>query len=223
MEKKLIIKKEQTKENFDYSKVNKEIADIMKDAEKIMFIAKENTKYVFGEQLSKVQEQLVGDNQYNGFFEKWYEALNLKKDFVYNCINYYEMLVANPDDQKIQTLSFSKVCEVARLKENSELQKKVIDKAPLEKMKVKQIEKLVTVVKAKEELTEEMIQEIMQGDNNSNSSFKNFVKFTELLIKDLEKSEDIPKKDIEKIWNLIEKVKTVCPFTQKNQIISEEV
>ena len=218
MEKKLMIKKEKIEEiDFDYTSVDNETENVMKQAVRIMSEVTQNTKKVLGEQLSKVQEKLAGNNQYNGFFGKWYEALGLKKDVVYDCINYYEVLVANSENQMIQELSFSKVCEVAKLKENVELQKEVIEKAQLDKMKFKQVEKLVSQVKAREEITDEMIKEVMQEENNSKSSVDKFVKVGNDFIEMLEKkSEDIKQEDIEIVLQLVEKVKNLCFVSEEN-------
>lgn len=203
---------------FDYGDIKEEnIANVMREAEKIMLIARENTKYVFGEQLRRVQEKLAGDNQYNGCFEKWYEALNLKKQFVYDCMDYYDVLVANPDNQKLKKAKFSAICEVAKIRNNNKLQKEVIDKAPLEKMKFKQVERLVNKVNASKEITEEMIKEVMQEDNNSKSSVDKFVKVGNDFIEMLEKqSEDIKQKDIEIVLQLVEKVKNLCFVNEVN-------
>lgn len=222
MNKNLIIKKARI--DFDYSMVDKETEEMMKKAVTTMRAVTQNTRKVLGEQLYKVQEKLAGNNQYDGIFGKWYRGLGLKKDVVYNCINYYKVLVANPDNQKLETLQFSKVCEVARLQENVELQKDVIEKVELDKMKLKQIEKLVSEVKDKQELTEEMIENAKQEDNNSKSSVDKFVKVGNDFIEMLEEqSQDIKQEDIESVLQLVEKVKNLCFVSEVNNTEHIEV
>ena len=69
MEKDLIIKEEKKEELANvYAKVGEEIGNMMKQAVETMTLVTQNTKFVMGEQLSKVQEKLAGKNQYDGFF-----------------------------------------------------------------------------------------------------------------------------------------------------------
>lgn len=216
MEKSLIIKEEQKEELENvYAQLDKETSKTMKQAVETMTLVTQNTKFVMGEQLSKVQEQLAGNNQYDSFFGKWFSALGLKKDFVYDCINYYKVLVANSDNQKkLENLSFSKVCEVAKIKDNIELQQKVIEIAPLKEMKVNEIKTLVEEVKEKQEVTEEMIESIIQKEDKSKTSFKNFVKVTKTFIETFEnQTQEIKKEEVKEVLELIENVKDLCKIS----------
>lgn len=213
MEKNLIIKEKQNQElEKIYETVDEETGNTMKQAVATIGIAKQKTKFVIGEQLSKVQEKLAGDNQYNGFFQKWFIALGLKKDLVYDCINYYKVLVANCDNQKkLENLSFCKVCEVSKIKDNIELQKKVIEIAPLKEMKVKEIKTLVEEVKEKQEVTEEMIEAIIEKEDKSKSSLKNFVKVTNDLIEKLEnQNQEMNQEEIDNVLELLKKLNNLC-------------
>lgn len=222
MEKGLIIKEKIDNLDFDYGTVDKETENIMKQAVDKMCLITQNTKFVMGEQLNMVQERLAGNNQYDGFFGKWYSALGLKKDVVYDCINYYKVLVANSENEMIQELSFSKVCEVAKIKEDIELQKEVIEKAPLKEMKVKQVTELVKQVNSRKEVTEELINEIMKKNDETNTSLKNFMKVTNVIV-DKIKEKNMSKEDIEKILNVINELKDLCSMKQDNLHIEEEV
>lgn len=216
MEKNLIIKEGQNQElEKIYETVDKEISKTMRQAVDTMTLVTQNTKFVIGEQLSKVQEKLSGDNQYNGFFQRWFSALGLKKDFVYDCINYYKVLVANSDNQMIQSLQFSKVCEVAKIKDNIELQKKVIEIAPLKEMKVKEIKTLVEEVNEKKEVTKEMIESIIEKEDNTKSSINNFLKASNTFIETLEnQGQEMNQKEIEKVLELLEKLNDLCKLTK---------
>lgn len=215
MEKNLIIKEKQNQElEKIYEKLDKEISKTMRQAVETMTIVTQNTKFVIGEQLSKVQEKLAGNNQYDGFFQKWFIVLGLKKDFVYDCINYYKVLVANPDNQIIQSLQFSKVCEVAKLKDTPDLQKKVIEIAPIKDMRIKEIKTLVEEVKEKQEVTEEMIEAIIEKEDNTKSSINNFLKASNTFIKTLEnQGQEMNQKEIEKVLKLLKKLNNLCKVT----------
>lgn len=209
-----IIEKEENKEiGFNYDLVDAETGNFMKEATANIFLLKEKTQKSLGEQFSIVQKKLAGNNQYDGLFGKWYISLGFKKDFVYACINYYELLIENAENQKIQTLSFSKVCEVAKLKDDESKQKEVIEKAPLQKMNVKQVGTLIKEVKAGKEVTEELIDEICA---ETNTNLAKFVKATTSLISDLEnQGQDISKENIDKVLKLISEVQDLCSVENK--------
>lgn len=221
MEKGLIIKEKIEDIEFDYGTVDEETGNIMKKAVEKIYTLKGNIKKSLGEEFSKVQDKLAGNNQYDGIFGKWYSSVGFKKDFVYDCINYYKMLIANSENQMIQDLSFSKVCEVAKIKKDIELQKEVIEKAPLKEMKVKQVAELVKEVNSGKKVTDELINEILQKDNGANSSLKNFLKVTNTFIDKL-KEKNISKEDIEKVLELVNQVQKLC-IVEKNSSIKEEV
>ncbi len=194
---------------FDYTQVDNETAKCMKDATEKIDMLREKTQKSLGELFSTVQRKLAGKNKYDGYFGKWYESMGFKKDFVYSCINYYELLVGNPENKKIQELSFSKGCEVAKLKDTPDLQQEVIELAPLKEMKVKLVEKLVNEVKAKNEVTEDLINEICQNENTIN--LDKFITVTNSFIKDLkEQAETLSKENFEEVLKLIEEVKELC-------------
>lgn len=196
---------------FDYKLVDNETAKCMKSATEKIGMLREKTQKNLGELFSTVQKKLAGNNQYNGYFGQWYSSLGFKKDFVYNCISYYELLIGNSDNQKIQELSFSKGCEVAKLKDTPDLQQEVIELAPLKEMKVKLVEKLVNKVKERNEVTEDLINEIWQDENTTNTNLDKFVKVTNLFIKDLkEQAETISKENFGEVLKLVEEVKELC-------------
>jgi hypothetical protein len=215
MEKNLIIKSKEIE--FDYSDVDQETSYVMKKAVEKMLMVTKNTKMVIGEELCKVQEKLAGNNQYDGYFGKWYSALGLKKDFVYDCINYYKLLIANSENQMLQELSYSKVCEISKIKDNVELQREVINTAPLDKMKVKQIHQLVKEVNTKKEITKDMINEIIQTEVNSNSKVKEFVKVTNDFIEIVEnKNQEMTQEEIDSVLTLINRLNELSQKVKEN-------
>lgn len=194
---------------FDYKLVDNETAKCMKSATEKIGMLREKTQKSLGELFSTVQEQLAGNNQYNGYFGKWYTSLGFKRDFVYHCIDYYKLLIENPDNQKIQELSFSRAYEVAKLKDTPDLQKELIELAPLKEIKVKLVEKLVNEVKARNEVTEDLINEICQNKNTIN--LDKFITVTNSFIKDLkEQAETLSKEKLQEVLKLVEKLKELC-------------
>ena len=149
--------------NFDYSRFDEETIDVMQDAENIMQVTGSNTKFIWGQQLNRVREQLANKSYQETNFREWFTALNLKKGFVYDTISYYNARVHAVDTQKILTLSDSKISAIGKLTE--EQQKEVLGKAPLENMSVNEVRKLVTEVKETGEYSEELLNEIRQKDD----------------------------------------------------------
>ncbi len=211
----ILTKKEENKKDIielaKNTNVGEELTNLVLEETEKIFLLRERTKKSLGEIFSNIREKLGGENQYNGFFGKWYQALGFKKDFVYNCINYFKLLVDNSEDQKIQELSFSKVCEIAKLKEIPEIQKQVIEKAPLNQMKFKQVTKLVREVKERKEVTEELINEICNNADEVETNFGKYIKTTTSFIKELEESsKTTSKEELEKILKLVDEVKNLC-------------
>lgn len=201
---------------FDYSEVDAETRECMQQATQNIYLLREKTRKALGKQFSIVQKKLAGANQYNGFFEKWYKALGFKKDFVYDSINYYELLIANRENEMFQKLSISKVCEVAKLKEDEELQKEIIDKAPLDEMKTKQVAELVKEVNEKKEVTEELIKEICDKTDKNNTNVTKFIKTTTSFIEELkEQKEEIKEDNLKEVIKLVEEVKKLCLKVEK--------
>lgn len=208
---KVITEEKIPKIDLDYSELDKETEDFIKQATINIFLLKEKTKNLLGKVFSEAQEKLAGKNQHDGFFEKWYTAIGFKRDFVYACMRYYKLLVANADNQLIEALSFSKGSEVGKLNDNTELQKEIIDKAPLNEMKAKEVAKLVKEVRAGKEVTEELIDEIRSKTGVNNTNLKKFLKVTNSFINDLkEQSEEMSKNNIEKVLKLVDEVKELC-------------
>ncbi len=218
MSKELITKKEENQKiKFDYSIVDKETEDIMRKSVEKIYTLKENIKKSLGEEFGKVQKQLAGKNQYNGFFEKWYTSMGFKRDFVYDCIHYCQVLIANSENKMIQELAFSKVCELSKIKDDNGLQKQVIEKAPLKEIKVKQVAELVKEVNKRKEVTDELIEEICNKADESNNNFKQFVKTTITFIEDLkEQKEELTDEKSKEVMKLVEEIKELCVKAGKN-------
>ena len=65
------------------------------------------------------------------------------------------------------------------------------------------------------------INEIMQKNDEPNTTLKNFIKVTNVIIQKI-KEQNMPKEDVEKVLNLINEVKDLCSIEQTNSHIEEE-
>lgn len=69
-----------------------------------------------GRELSEARDRLVGNNQYDGMFERWFTSIGFKKTTVYKLIDRYT-LVHNVDDQQrelLEDLPVSLTYEIAK-------------------------------------------------------------------------------------------------------------
>jgi len=82
--------------NFDYSTLDSDTAQYLKDRENSMSKTLENTSAKLGEDLYKAQRKL--SNHKTGVFEEWYTALCFKKQNVYNFINRHKYIVQQLDN-----------------------------------------------------------------------------------------------------------------------------
>ena len=114
---------------FDYSLLDTETADFLKDRENSMKQTLEKTAQSLGEDLSKARDKL--SNHYKGTFEKWYTALGFKKQSVYNYINRYEYVVQRLDNQsdieKFQELPVRLQNEMSKKTAKNEVNQAVFD------------------------------------------------------------------------------------------------
>lgn len=86
--------------SFDYSLLDSNTADFLKDkAVKINQVVK-YTAYEIGEQLKEAKERL-SKNGY-GIFEDWYRSLGFKKTEAYQYINHYEFVRSESEQSKIE-------------------------------------------------------------------------------------------------------------------------
>lgn len=119
---------EVTLSGFDYSILDVNIADFLKQKEINMKEVVSDAYYQIGKELKEAQAELAGDNQYNGVFQKWYESLGFSKRSVYNYINYHNLLVQQLHDREtIEQLPKKLAYEIAKPSADPELKEKVLD------------------------------------------------------------------------------------------------
>lgn len=118
---------EHMNETFDYSLVDNETAEFLKEREYTINGIAEDARIKIGRELKKAKEKLA--NHGNGIFRKWHESGGMDK----NQVNYYislESLSRNLDNhQKDNFLNAPKSLQVEVMKKNapSELKQKVLD------------------------------------------------------------------------------------------------
>lgn len=89
------------KDVFDYSDLGVPISNFLQQKENNIKNATGQAYTKIGMELNEARDKLAGNNQYNGYFEKWIEFLGLKRDTVYRLINRYKLVIANCDEQNI--------------------------------------------------------------------------------------------------------------------------
>ena len=97
------IKGGDTSQVFKYNQLDKSTADFLRTKESNMreIVGKAYTE--LGKELYEAQQELAGNNHYDGVFERWYTYLGWKKRTVYNLIDRY-LLVQKLHDKEKETL-----------------------------------------------------------------------------------------------------------------------
>lgn len=117
-----------TESKFNYSQLQPEMANFLREKETNMKEIVGSAYTRIGKELKEAKDQLAGDNQYNGYFQKWYESLGFKKDKVYGLINRYELIVGNKKYKRlIENLPLSLTYEMAKDSADPELNQLVLD------------------------------------------------------------------------------------------------
>lgn len=113
-------------ENFDYSEIDLEIAQYLKQKEYDIKNIFSKAYTEIGEILSEAQERLA--NHHGGIFETWYESLGFKKDKVYRLIARYKLVLANCENRAlVENLPLSLSYELAKNSCSQELREKVLN------------------------------------------------------------------------------------------------
>lgn len=177
--------------NFNYEQLDINTANELKDITVELSAINSNFKYNVGKQLNKAQELLAKKGY--GCFGEWFQSYGLKKDKVYNWIKYYKVFVGNPDKQKLEKLSDSKIYEIGKL--GTEQQKDILKSVDLESMTTQQVKELTRKLKGEQEYSNELQETIKKKENQIRT-----------LQNEIEKSQVPEKEIIEK-----EVVKEVVP------------
>lgn len=175
---------ERMNETFDYSLVDNETADFLKEREYTINGIAEDARLKIGKELKKAQDKLA--NHGNGVFVKWYESGGLNKHQVHYYIN-LERLSTNMDElQKDNFLNAPK-----------SLQKEIMKKNTPDDLKQKVLDGDITTHKEYKQLQQEKL-ELEQRTKELEQRNESLSKQTELANRKIEELEDAEPQVIER-------------------------
>ncbi|WP_145349746.1 hypothetical protein [Staphylococcus epidermidis] len=118
---------ERMNETFDYSLVDNETSEFLKEREYTINGIAEDARIKIGKELKKAQDKLA--NHHEGVFVKWYESGGLDKNQVYCYINLNQFSTNLENTQKDNFLNAPKSLQKEVMKKNApdDLKQKVLD------------------------------------------------------------------------------------------------
>ncbi|MCA0115833.1 hypothetical protein [Staphylococcus epidermidis] len=118
---------EHMNETFDYSLIDNDTAEFLKEREYTINGIAEDARIKVGKELKKAQDKLA--NHHEGVFVKWYESGGLDKHQVYYYINLNQFSTNLENTQKDNFLNAPKSLQKEVMKKNApeELKQKVLD------------------------------------------------------------------------------------------------
>ncbi|MTV23760.1 hypothetical protein [Staphylococcus delphini] len=190
---------EHMNKTFDYSSVDKETAEFLKEREYTINGIAEDARIKIGRELKKAQDRLA--NHHEGVFVKWYESGGLDNHQVYYYINLNQFSTNLENTQKDNFLNAPKSLQKEVMKKNApeELKQKVLDGDITTHKEYKQLQKV------KKELEQQNAQLQSQVEQAQRSE--------EIALKQLEEAENREPEVIER-----EVVKEVVPEELKQQL-----
>ena len=190
---------EHMNETFDYSLVDNETADFLKEREYTINGIAEDARIKIGKELKKAQDKLA--NHDKGVFYKWFESGGLNKHQVYYYINLVELSTNLDNVQKDNFLSAPK-----------SLQKEVMKKDTPDGLKQKVLDGDITTHKEYKQLQQEK-SELEQEKSQLESQLEQAQRSEGIARKQLEDEQDKEPEVIER-----EVVKEVVPDEVKQQL-----
>ena len=175
---------EHMNETFDYSLVDNETADFLKEREYTINGIAEDARIKIGKELKKAQDKLA--NHDKGVFYKWFESGGLNKHQVYYYINLVELSTNLDNVQKDNFLSAPK-----------SLQKEVMKKDTPDGLKQKVLDGDITTHKEYKQLQQEK-SELEQEKSQLESQLEQAQRSEEIARKQLEDEQDKEPEVIEK-------------------------
>lgn len=132
---------EHMNETFDYSLVDNETAEFLKEREYTINGIAEDARIKIGRELKKAQDKLA--NHHEGVFVKWYESGGLDKHQVYYYINLNKFSTNLENNQKDNFLNAPKSLQKEVMKKNApkDLKQKVLDGDITTRKEYKQLQK----------------------------------------------------------------------------------
>lgn len=163
-------------ETFDYSLVDNETAEFLKEREYTINGIAEDARIKIGRELKKAQDKLA--NHHDGVFVKWYESGGLDKHQVYYYINLNQFSTNLENTQKDNFLNAPK-----------SLQKEVMKKNTPEDLKQKVLDGDITTNKEYQQLQQEK-SELEQEKSQLESQLEQAQRSESIARKQLEEAED---------------------------------
>lgn len=195
-----------TESKFNYSQLQPEMANFLREKETNMKEIVGSAYTRIGKELKEAKDRLAGDNQYNGYFQKWYESLGFKKDKVYSLINRYELVLGNSDKQDlIEDLPLTLSYEIAKKSADPELKQQVLDGDITSHKEFKKLKK------EKEKLEEE------KERLEENNQFLEQIRDGLITERDQERQKKI------NVYKQIKKLKEKEPEVVEKEVVPEEV
>ncbi|MCD8916316.1 hypothetical protein K2V61_12280 [Staphylococcus simulans] len=132
---------EHMNETFDYTLVDSETAEFLKEREYTINGIAEDARIKIGRELKKAQDKLA--NHHEGVFVKWYESGGLDKHQVYYYINLNQFSTNLENTQKDNFLNAPKSLQKEVMKKNApeDLKQKVLDGDITTRKEYKQLQK----------------------------------------------------------------------------------
>ncbi|WP_249664830.1 hypothetical protein [Staphylococcus auricularis] len=132
---------EHMNETFDYSLVDNETAEFLKEREYTINGIAEDARIKIGKELKKAQDKLA--NHHEGVFVRWYESGGLDKHQVYYYINLNQFSTNLENSQKDNFLNAPKSLQKEVMKKNvpEDLKQKVLDGDITTRKEYKQLQK----------------------------------------------------------------------------------
>lgn len=190
---------EHMNKTFDYSLVDKETAEFLKEREYTINGIAEDARIKIGRELKKVQDKLA--NHHEGIFVKWYESGGLDRNQVYYYIKLNQFSTNLENTQKDNFLNAPK-----------SLQKEVMKKNAPEDLKQKVFNGDITTRKEYKQLQKEN-EELEQQNAQLQSQMQQAQRSEQIALQKLETAQNNAPEVIER-----EVVKEVVPDDVKRQL-----
>lgn len=190
---------ERMNKTFDYSLVDKETAEFLKEREYTINGIAEDARIKIGRELKKVQDKLA--NHHEGVFVKWYESGGLDRNQVYYYIKLNQFSTNLENTQKDNFLNAPK-----------SLQKEVMKKNAPEDLKQKVLDGDITTRKEYKQLQKEK-EELEQQNAQLQSQMQQAQRSEQIALQKLETAQNNAPEVIER-----EVVKEVVPDDVKRQL-----
>lgn len=215
---------------FDYSVLDSETAQYLKDREMSMEKTLENTAEKLGEDLFKAQQKLAKHG--TGTFEDWFTSLGIKKSSAYNYIKRYSFVQQLDEPSKkemFRSLPAKVQIEMSKTSANEEANEAVFNGDVKSHKEYKELEEKLKQKEAEAEQAKRSEQIAIENlEKEQNKEPEVVTKTVERVVvpddyKDLErKSRDLEAK-VFQMNKQLERIKEIDSYEEKAESIKQEV